>query len=77
MILIFDVIMYNVFTRHYQFSKNVDKFAKIIIKINNYKIFEVEIRYLKWLNKNKVKNHKIQISSIMIKFFEIYYVNAI
>ena len=39
--------MYNVFTRHYQFSRDVDKLAKIIVEINNHKIFEVEIRYLK------------------------------
>ena len=71
------MIMYNVFIRYYQFSKNIDKLAKIIVEINNHKIFEIEIRYLKWLNKNKMKNHKIQISLIIIKFFEIYYVNAI
>ena len=39
--------MYNVFIRHYQFSKNVDKLVKIIVEINNYKILETEIRYLK------------------------------
>ena len=69
--------MHNVFIRYYQFSKNVDKLIKIIVEVNNHKIFEAEIRYLKWLNKNKIKNHKIQISSIIIKFFEIYYINVI
>ena len=69
--------MYNVFIRYYQFSRDVDKLAKIIVEINNHKILEAEIRYLKWLNKNKIKNHKIQMSSIIMKFSEIYYVNAI
>ena len=72
----FGIVIHNVSTRQYQFPRDADKLAKTIIDANAHRIPGAEIVYLDWLNRNRVKDQRIQASSITINFSEAHHANA-
>lgn len=71
----FGVVVHNVSTRIYQFPRDAESLAKTIVTANAHRIQDADIRYIGWLDKNKVKNPSVSSSAIVVEFTEAHHAN--